>query len=61
MTLPLLMMHEEFLGKKSVTEIDRPPYSPDLARCNLRLFTKLKRNAMKGQQFVDIPVTANAM
>jgi transposase len=34
--------------------MDHPPYSPDLAPCNYRLFPKLK-NALKGQRFADIP------
>jgi hypothetical protein len=34
----------EFLAKKSITKVDRPPYSPDLARCDFWLFQKLKKN-----------------
>jgi len=43
----------EFLAKNSVTKMDHPPYSPDLAHCNFWLFPKLK-NALKGQRFVDL-------
>jgi hypothetical protein len=44
----------EFLAKKFITKVDRPPYSPNLAVCYFRLFLKLK-NALKGQIFADIP------
>jgi hypothetical protein len=44
----------EFLAKKSITKMDHPLYSPDLAPCNFWLFPKLK-NALKGQRFADIP------
>jgi hypothetical protein len=44
----------EFLAKKSITKMDRPPYSPELASCDFWLFPKLK-NALKGQRFADIP------
>jgi hypothetical protein len=33
----------EFLAKKSITKMDHPPYSSDLATCNFRLFPKLKK------------------
>jgi hypothetical protein len=39
---------------KSITKMDYPPYSPDLAFCDFRLFQKLK-NAQKEQRFADIP------
>jgi histone-lysine N-methyltransferase SETMAR len=45
----------EFLAKKSITKMDHPPYSPDLTPCDLWLFTKLKKNVLKGQRFADIP------
>jgi histone-lysine N-methyltransferase SETMAR len=48
-----LRVHE-FVAKKSITKMDHPPYSPDLAPCNFWLFPKLK-NALKGQRFADIP------
>jgi histone-lysine N-methyltransferase SETMAR len=41
-----LRVHK-FLAKKSITKIDHPPYSPDLAPCDFWLFPKLK-NALKG-------------
>jgi hypothetical protein len=44
----------EFLAKKSITKMDHPPYSLDLAPCDFWLFPKLK-NALKGQRFADIP------
>ena len=33
----------EFLAKNSITKMDHPPYSPDLAPCNFWLFPKLKK------------------
>jgi histone-lysine N-methyltransferase SETMAR len=44
----------EFLAKKSITKMDHPPNSPELAPCDFCLFPKLK-NALKGQRFADIP------
>jgi histone-lysine N-methyltransferase SETMAR len=49
----MLRVHE-FLAKKSITTMDNPHYSPDLAPCNFWLFLKLK-NAVKRQRFADIP------
>jgi hypothetical protein len=43
----------EFLAKKPVTELDHPPYSPDLAPCDFWLFPELKV-ALKGRRFDDI-------
>ena len=43
----------EFLAKNSITKMDHPPYSPDLALCDFWLFPKLK-NALKGQRFADL-------
>jgi hypothetical protein len=43
----------ECLAKKSVMKLDHPPYSPDLAACDYRLFPKLKI-ALKGHRFSDI-------
>jgi histone-lysine N-methyltransferase SETMAR len=40
----------EFLAKKSIMKLDHPPYSPDLAPCDFRLFPKLK-TALKGHRF----------
>jgi histone-lysine N-methyltransferase SETMAR len=42
----------KFLAKNSITKMDHPPYSPDIAPCSFWLFPKLK-NALKGQRFVD--------
>jgi hypothetical protein len=33
----------EFLAKNSITKMDHPPYSPDLAPCDFWLFPKLKK------------------
>jgi histone-lysine N-methyltransferase SETMAR len=44
----------EFMTEKSITNMDHPPYSLDLAPCDFWLFPKLK-NALKGQRFADIP------
>jgi len=43
----------EFLAKNSITKMDHPTYSPDLAPCNFGLLPKLK-NALKGQRFADL-------
>ena len=43
----------EFLAKNSITKMDHPPYSPDLAPCDFWLFPKLK-NSLKGQRFADL-------
>jgi hypothetical protein len=43
----------EFLTKNSIMNLDHPPYSPDLAPCDFRLFPKLK-TALKGHRFPDI-------
>jgi len=43
----------KFPAKNSVTKMDHPPYSPDLAPRNFGIFTKLK-NALKGQRFADL-------
>jgi len=37
----------KFLAKNTITKMDHPPYSPELAPCNFWLFPKLK-NALKG-------------
>jgi hypothetical protein len=41
------------MAKKCITEMDHPPYSPDLAPCDFWLFPKLK-SFLKGQGFADI-------
>jgi hypothetical protein len=40
----------EFLAKKSIINLGHPPYSPDIAPCDFRLFPKLKeiRRGSKG-------------
>jgi transposase len=43
----------EFLAKNSITKMDHPPYSSDLAPCDFWLFPKLK-TALKEQRFADI-------
>jgi len=40
----------QFLAKNNMTVIAHPPYSPDLAPCDLSLFPKLKLR-MKGRRF----------
>jgi len=47
----------EFQAKNSITKVDHPPYSPDLALCDFWLFPKLK-NALKGQRFAEL-LTSN--
>jgi len=45
----------EFLAKNSITKMDPPPYSTDLAPCDFWLFPKLKKkNGLKGQRFADL-------
>jgi len=41
---------QEFLAKKNIPVLPHPPYSPDLAPCNLYLFPKLK-SKLKGRHF----------
>jgi transposase len=43
----------EFLAKNSITKMDHPPYSTDLAPCDFWLFPKLK-TALKGQRSADL-------
>jgi len=43
----------EFLAKNSITKMDQPPNSPDLAPCNFWLFPKLK-NTLKRRRFDDL-------
>ncbi|EZA53809.1 Histone-lysine N-methyltransferase SETMAR, partial [Ooceraea biroi] len=43
----------QFVGKKGIVMLDRPPYSPDLAPCDYFLFPKLKI-AVKGTRYNDI-------
>jgi hypothetical protein len=39
---------------KYATEMDHPPYSPDLVLLRFLALSKI-RNALKGQRFADIP------
>ena len=41
---------QEFLAKKNVPVLPRPPYRPDLALCDFYLFPKLK-SKLKGHHF----------
>jgi histone-lysine N-methyltransferase SETMAR len=51
----------ELLAKKSVMKLYHPPYSPDLAPCDFRLFAELK-TALKGHKFSNIAdIQAHAM
>jgi len=43
----------EFLAKKNIPVLPHPPYSPDLAPCDLYLFPKLKLK-LKGHDFETI-------
>ena len=42
----------EFLAKNNIAVLEQPPYSPDLAPCDLFLFPKLKE-VIKGTRFQD--------
>ena len=48
----LLLVHN-FLAKNNTEIMPQPPYSPDLAPCDLFLFPRLKRT-MKGRRFATI-------
>ena len=51
----------EFLAKHNIPSLPQPPYSPDLAPCDLFLFPQLKKT-MKGCQFDYVEdIQANAM
>jgi hypothetical protein len=43
-----------FLAKKTITEMDHSPYSPDLPSCDFWLFPKLKMSC-RDKRFADIP------
>ena len=50
-----------FLMKHKITELEHPPYSPDLAPCDFFLFPKIK-SALKGTRFESVDaVKAKAM
>ena len=41
---------QQFLAKHGTTQLQKPPYSPDLTPCDFFLFPGLKK-VLKGQQF----------
>jgi histone-lysine N-methyltransferase SETMAR len=41
---------KQFVAKKSITEMEHPPYSPDLAPNDFCLFPKIK-SALKGRRY----------
>jgi hypothetical protein len=43
---------KQFLTQKSITEIEHPPYFPDLAPNDFRTFRKIN-SALKGRRFQD--------
>jgi len=50
-----------FLVKHNIPSLPHPPYSPDLAPCDIILFSQLKKT-MKGRRFDDIEkIQANLM
>jgi histone-lysine N-methyltransferase SETMAR len=54
-SMPHFPSHTSVLvGQKRITVCPHPPYSTDLAPCDIRLFPKLKLT-MKGKRFVSIP------
>jgi histone-lysine N-methyltransferase SETMAR len=44
---------KQFLAQKSITEMEHPPCSPDLALNDFWLFPEIK-SALKGRRFQDI-------
>ena len=44
---------KQFLANKNITVLKHPPYSPDLAPCNLYLFPKIK-SVLKETHFVSV-------
>jgi hypothetical protein len=47
----VLQLHRTyFLAKHYITQVCQPPYSPDLAPCDLWLYSKLKM-PLKGRRF----------
>jgi len=44
---------KKFLANKSITVLEHPPYSPDLAPCDFCLFPKIK-SVLKGTHFVSV-------
>jgi hypothetical protein len=49
------MKMPKFLAKKSITNMDHPPYSPDLAPCIFFGSFQIKKNALKRQRLAGIP------
>jgi transposase len=50
----------DFLAKNSVTKLEHPPYSPDLATVDFYVFRRLK-SAWKSRRFCDaIDIVKNA-
>jgi transposase len=43
---------KQFLAEKSITEIEHPPYCPDLAPADFWLFPEIK-STLKGRTFQD--------
>jgi histone-lysine N-methyltransferase SETMAR len=43
---------KQFLAQTSITEMEHPPHSPDLAQNDFCLFLKIK-SAIKGRRFQD--------
>jgi histone-lysine N-methyltransferase SETMAR len=46
---------KQFLVQKSITEIEHPPYSPDLAPNDFWLFSKIEF-ALKKRRFQDLDI-----
>ena len=51
--LTLRFQFENSVAKKSIPVLPRPPYIPDLAPCDIYLFSKLKFK-LKGHHFVTV-------
>jgi histone-lysine N-methyltransferase SETMAR len=49
----------EFMAKKSITKMDHPPHSPDLAPCDFWLYPKLKKMLRRDKDLVTF-LTCNA-
>ena len=50
----------QFLAEKNIAVLEQPPYSPDLALCDLFLFPKLK-GIIKGTRFEGVEATKRAV
>ena len=52
---------QHFFGKHNISQLQHPPYSPDMAPCDFFLFPKIK-NQSKGRTFQGIEeIKENAM